>query len=436
MRKSSLFILVFFLLFLSTLAVLVWASNRYDDWSKVKLSSFFVPDPAAPVAFHNGDWGIPAAQDLPALPGYLQNSLSYLAEAQAPDGGWGAGLHSHQNIRDPHAVATDPATTALVAMALLRTGSTLSAGPYRPNLTTATEYLLVATENADERALNITDQRATQPQSKLGENIDVALAAQYFARLTPHLTDAGLTYQRVITALDRCIAMLEAAQLDDGSWSNRGWAPVLNSSMSNNALELAQRVGRPVNPETLHRSRTYQRQNVYADGGVRTESAAGVPLYALSSTQRATASAANTTRQALANEMEQTQDTLSIKLAVEALEKQGYTADDAESMAADYVANVTAARQVLTDEVQAGFGNNGGEEFLSHMLTSESLAALGGENWDSWYQRMNELYSNIQNGNASWSGHHCITSPVFCTAAVVMAMTADREPRALMAVNG
>lgn len=436
MRKSSLFILAFFLLFLSTLAVLVWASNRYDGWSKVNVSSFYVPDPATPQAFHSGDWGIMAPEDLPALPGYLENSLIYLAESQAADGGWGAGLHSHQDIRDPNAVATDPATTALVAMAFLRSGSTLSSGPYRPNLTSATEYLLAATEDADHNALNITNQSATQPQTKLGENVDVALAAQYFARLTPHLGGTGQIQSRVLTALDRCVAMLEAAQQADGSWSNRGWAPVLNSSMSNNALELAQRVGRQVNPEVLHRSRTYQRANVYADGGVRTESAAGVPLYALSSTQRATASAANTTRQALANEMQQTQDTLSMALAVEALEKQGYTNEDANSMAADYVANVSAARQVLTDEVQRGFGNNGGEEFLSHMLTSESLAALGGENWDNWYQRMNELYSNIQNGNASWSGHHCITSPVFCTAAVVMAMTADREPRALMAVNG
>lgn len=436
MRKSSLFILSFFLFFLTALAVLVWASNRYDGWSKVRVSSFFMPDEATQSALANQDWGIPAPENLPALPEYLENSLEWLANAQAADGGWGAGLHSAQNVRDPHAVSTDPATTALAAMALLRSGSTLSNGPYRPQLSMATEYLLAATESADDRAQNITDQQNTQPQTKLGENVDVALTAQYFARLTPHISGSDLIYQRVTAALDRCVAMLEFAQQADGSWSNRGWAPVLNSSMSNSALELAQRVGRPVNPEALHRSQTYQRGNVYADGGVRTESAAGVALYALSSCQRATASAANTTRRALAAEMQQTQDTLSKELAIEALEKQGYTREDAQTMASDYVANVQAARQVLTDDVQRGFGNNGGEEFLSHMLTSESLAALGGENWNNWYNRMNELYSNIQNGNASWSGHHCITSPVFCTAAVVMSVTADREPRALMAVAG
>ena len=320
-------------------------------------------------------------------------------------------------------------------MAILRAGSTLTSGPFRANLAAATEYLISATEKANGQVYNITELQATQPQTKLGDNVDVALAAQYFARLTPHLAGNDITYQRVTAALDRCIAMIEAAQLDDGSWSTRGWARVLNSSMSNNALELAERVGRPVNREILNRSQNYQRSNVYADGSVRTESSAGIPLYALSSCQRATASSANTTRRALANELQQTQDTLSQALAMEALQRQGYAEEEANEMAADYIANVQAVRQVLTEDVQRGFGNNGGEEFLSHMLTSESLAALGGEDWDNWYQRMNELYGEIQNGNGSWSGHHCITSPVFCTSAVVMAMTADREPRALMALN-
>ena len=79
------------------------------------------------------------------------------------------------------------------------------------------------------------------------------------------------------------------------------------------------------------------------------------------------------------------------------------------------------------DAVLQGFGNNGGEEFLSYMMTSESLAHAGGEDWSAWYEKMNERLSAIQNGDGSWSGHHCITSPVFCTAAVIMTMTADRD---------
>src|SRR5215203_4466240 len=47
----------------------------------------------------------------------IQRGLVWMAQAQANNGGWGAGTHQHQDVRDPHAVSTDPATTALVAMA-------------------------------------------------------------------------------------------------------------------------------------------------------------------------------------------------------------------------------------------------------------------------------------------------------------------------------
>ena len=39
----------------------------------------------------------------------------------------------------------------------------------------------------------------------------------------------------------------------------------------------------------------------------------------------------------------------------------------------------------------------------------------------------------VQNGNGSWTGQHCITSPVFCTSAVILALTADRDAEILLA---
>ncbi|MDX1407096.1 MAG: hypothetical protein R3330_03155, partial [Saprospiraceae bacterium] len=72
--------------------------------------------------------------------------------------------------------------------------------------------------------------------------------------------------------------------------------------------------------------------------------------------------------------------------------------------------------------------NNGGEEFLSYMMTSESMVQQGPNQWKQWYDRISQNFSAIQNPNGSWSGHHCITSPVFCTAAVILALTADSDP--------
>ena len=64
--------------------------------------------------------------------------------------------------------------------------------------------------------------------------------------------------------------------------------------------------------------------------------------------------------------------------------------------------------------------------FILHVLLSAE------EDWEAWHAKMNNLLSKVQNQNGSWSGHHCITSPVFCTAAVVMAMTADRDLQLLL----
>jgi len=96
-------------------------------------------------------------------------------------------------------------------------------------------------------------------------------------------------------------------------------------------------------------------------------------------------------------------------------------------MARAYDQNRQTTEMLKDDRVLQGFGNNGGEEFLSFMMTSESLVLQGGEDWDGWNKRMLDLLQKIQNQNGSWSGHHCITSPVFCTAAAILTLTTDRD---------
>ncbi len=66
------------------------------------------------------------------------------------------------------------------------------------------------------------------------------------------------------------------------------------------------------------------------------------------------------------------------------------------------------------------------------MMTAESMVITSDNNWKSWQQKMGRRFEKIQDGNGSWSGHHCITSPVFCTAAVIMTLTADHDAEVLM----
>ena len=76
----------------------------------------------------------------------------------------------------------------------------------------------------------------------------------------------------------------------------------------------------------------------------------------------------------------------------------------------------------------AGFGSNGGEEFLSYMNIGESLVVKGGDAWKAWDKSISENLNRVQNSDGSWSGHHCITGRTFCTSAALLVLMVDRSP--------
>jgi hypothetical protein len=76
----------------------------------------------------------------------------------------------------------------------------------------------------------------------------------------------------------------------------------------------------------------------------------------------------------------------------------------------------------------AGFGSNGGEEFLSYMNIAESLVVKGGHEWRRWDSEMTANLNRVQNDDGSWSGHHCITGRTFCTSTALLVLMADRTP--------
>ena len=369
----------------------------------------------------------PKAPSHPPLPAFVDHGVAWLAAVQLDNGGWGAGSHARQDIRDPHAVQVDPATTAFAALALLRSGSTLTDGPYRDNLDRALRHLVGLVEAVPDGQLKITTLTGTQPQAKLGQHVDASMVAQFFTEILPYTAHDQALERRTRGALQDCVVRLTRTQDADGSWNSQGgWAGVLQSAMANNALEKADAAGVKVDGDVLKRSREYQKGNLDEESGrVRTESAAGISLYSIASNQRATAQEAAEAEQAVRQGAREGRvDAPAV--SVDNLRALGY--DDAKARELDeaYRKNKAAADLMNDEQVLAGFGNNGGEEFLSYMMTSESLALQGGEAWTTWHTNLQQRLSKIQNPNGSWSGHHCITSPVFCTAAVILALTADR----------
>ena len=105
-------------------------------------------------------------------------------------------------------------------------------------------YMVGLVEEHPTEGPNITNISGTQPQAKLGQNIDVSMAAQLFTRALPVLDDHPALENRVRAALQVCLDKLAQSQSADGSWNDRGgWAAVLQSAMANNAFELADQAG-------------------------------------------------------------------------------------------------------------------------------------------------------------------------------------------------
>ena len=282
----------------------------------------------------------------------IDEGLHWLSDAQAPNGGYGAGLHSAQHIRDPHAVKTDPATTSMVAMALMRSGSTLTTGPYKKELNLALDYLLSEVEGSEPNHSNITSVTGTQIQAKLGANIDVVLTSQCLSNILDHTGHDPALRKRVKAAVEKCVAKIENAIASNGAVTGSGWAGVLQSSFAVNALEMAQSRGA---------------------------------------------------------------DAMKLKTA--------------------YKVNRSAQKMAQKDEVMVGYGNNGGEEFLSFLQTGEGLVMSGDDAWKDWYDNMSNRLLDIQNRDGSWNGHHCITSPVFCTATCLLILSVNNDIESLRQIS-
>jgi hypothetical protein len=366
----------------------------------------------------------------------IDKGLSWIALAQNKNGGWGAGSHSRQDITDPHAVTTDPATTAMVAMALLRSGNDLEKGTYSHQLKKALNYLLEATETSSNTSSNITTLTGTQIQSKLGANIDVILTAQFFSNILSHVTDQALS-ARIKKNLEKCVSKIQGAQSDNGSIAGSGWAGVLQSSFATNALEAAQAQGAKVDTVALDKARDFQKNNYDAKTGeVKTEMGAGIVLYSVTGSARASAKEARKVKELM--EVAKREGKLAQQAAPtpENLEKIGYSKDDALKSSTAYGVYESAKVQAQRDDVMSGFGNNGGEEFLSYLQTGESMIIGKDNSWKSWYENMSGRLLKIQNNEGSWSGHHCITSPVFCTATCLLILSVNNDIDRLIEQGG
>jgi hypothetical protein len=356
----------------------------------------------------------------------INSGKVWLLKAQAPNGGWGAGTNARQDITDPAKVQQDPASTAMSLMALLRLGEKPEGTLHSNAVMNAVNFLLTSIEQSPDNALNITILTGTQPQVKLGQNIDVILTSQCLTNIMHHVNDNSPMYRKLKNAIQKCVTKIEKAQDNNGATKGGGWAPVLQSAFAVNALELAEANDIKVDSVKLTEARNYQKKN-YTPGTAVSADAAGVLLYSVSGNARATARETRKVKEVLKDAKAKGKIDDEKAVTADNLQKAGLSVNEAQELVTTYKMNGYANKRAQDGDVITGFGNNGGEEFVSFLLTGESLI-IGGENeWIKWYENTSTILANIQNGNGSWQGHHCITSPVFCTATCLLILGIDKD---------
>ena len=345
----------------------------------------------------------------------VAKGLKWLVSVQGKDGGWGQDGGETSYVRQGERLESkgnDVANTAVVAEALLHSGSLATRGEYREQLQRAVDFILRHVEQSPVEGLAVTDQQGTQIQRKLGPYIDTFLTSKLLADLDGTMPDAR-SNARVRQDLQKCVAKIEKAQLKDGSWNlSGGWAPILGTSMASQSLQIAQTKGAVNALVAMDRVDKYTVESASVSAGyggvaggvvggvmastgatsssVTVDGAAGVPLY---------------------------------KRAQE-LEQLSRTEKDRQKNAT-HIKEIT--KQLAEPKFVTGFGSIGGEEFFSYLNISESLRRTGGPEWKKWSADMNAKLLQLQNEDGTWAGHHCITGRVAVTSAAILLLTANRE---------
>jgi hypothetical protein len=369
----------------------------------------------------------------------IQAGLDYLRTQQNKNGGWGQGGGWRQNtsssggrvegesVNDP----PDLGNTCVALMALLRAGHSPVNGEHQDLALKAFGFLCGEVDSADEDSLFVTRIRDTQLQTKIGTYVDTFLAAWALSELKGHVSEKDES--RRVALLDKVIQKIERHQKDDGSFAgNQGWAAVLSQGLCSKALNRAAQNGATINQSTLEKDNIQNTAGVDLKDGftVAAAAVAGKPADAGISIYRESSKLGGLMENSRTNALRREKAEKVLQKADAPSEEKAQAQATLEKIGLDDATRDAAARSVaakLADQgYVAGFGNNGGEEFLSYMNLAEMMHEKGGEEWRKWRSAMIQTLTTAQNGDGSWAGHHCITGRTFCTSTALLTLTVER----------
>lgn len=360
----------------------------------------------------------------------VDKGVKWLVSVQGKDGGWGQDGGETSYVRQGERLESngnDVANTAVVALALLSTGTTPVQGPNHQALQRAVSFILDHVDRSPTDGLAVTNLTGTQIQRKLGPYIDTFLTSKLLAELDGNMGDPQAN-ARVRRYLEKCVAKIEKNQLKDGSWNIAGgWAPILGTSMASQSLYLAQGKGLAVQQMAMSRVDVYTKLSAAAPPPPAAMPAvaagAGVGVGAGSGVDLASARVMAVPKSADA-EVSAVSAGVSLYKRAQELEQLTRTEKDRKENARQ-IADIKM--QLSDPRFITGFGSIGGEEFFSYLNISDSLHRAGGPEWVRWNTDMKAKILKMQNEDGTWAGHHCITGRVAVTGAAILMLVADRE---------
>jgi len=442
--------------------------------------------PMAPVKVTDAKVEMKTAVDPKPLSPAVKKGLEYLVKNQQEDGGWNqgggwrtavsgqGGRVEGKNVEDP----SDVGNTCFALLALFRAGNTPTDGQYKDNVLKGLKFVLTRVEKADKDSLYVTDVRNTQLQSKIGPYVDTFLVNLVLAEMKGK---AGSEEKRLTAALEKTMNKIVKHQDANGGFANNGgWAPTLSVGIANKSFARARQNGVQFDNKVFDRA--FAQSKGAAAGTATMPAAGGVALAptgravagkpasgALALTGPAPARGAAPTAPAAGGAgfggiaggglgtgdagvrlysfgqgAGNTQDVVNglrvdgkkaeqilkdAKAPKEAREKAQKTLDTLKKAEKENEGvQQQLAATVKNPQFVAGFGSNGGEEFLSFLNISEAMVVKGGKDWKDWDTKMATGLEKAQDKNGSWAGQHCITGKTFCTSAALLVMMADRTP--------
>jgi hypothetical protein len=354
----------------------------------------------------------------------VKKGLAWLAQQQMENGAWTQGEES-SNMGAKKMESPSVADTCVTALAMIRSGSTPKDGDYAKNVLKAIEFVCSEIEKNKDNTLFITDLRGTRVQSKIGQYIDTFMACLLLSEAKGCLPDEK-NEARLTAALDKVIKKMSDNQNKEGGWGDQAWAATVGESYGVRGLNRAKQAGSQVADEKLELSARKAGERFDGkSGGFKPGADAGVSLYSTSSTLGGLQDADNTnaSREQKANDV--------LKNSTDANERR--EAEQTLKSVSETRAQLQKARGAVVAKMEdpkfvAGFGSNGGEEFLSYLSIGESLVIKGGADWEKWDKNMTDNLNRVQNNDGSWTGHHCITGRTFCTSTALMVLMVDRTP--------